>query len=135
MLSRLGHIWFSNAIARLARLSRPRGVEIRQQPYIVRAGDRYEVKHYKGEVLIALVSVLDIIPLAVIYAVIYTYNKSLKIKCLISWLKLSRYIQGTYSSSSIYILRGRVIIQSSRISTLFTVYIGLLVSDTSFIVS
>ena len=42
---------------------------------MVRAGDRYKVRRCKGEVLIALVSVLDIIPLAIIYAVAYTYSK------------------------------------------------------------
>jgi hypothetical protein len=75
MLSRLGRIWFSSTTARLAQLSRPRGVEIRRQPCIVRAGDRCEVEYYKGEVLIALISVLDIMPLAVIYVVIYIYGK------------------------------------------------------------
>ena len=35
---------------------------------MVRVGDKYEVKYYKGEVLIALVSVLNIMPLAVIHA-------------------------------------------------------------------
>ena len=84
MLSRLGRIWFSSTIARLARLGRPRGVETRQQPCTVRAGDRYKVKCYKKEVLITLISVLDIIPLAIIYAVTYIYNKWLKVKCLIS---------------------------------------------------
>jgi hypothetical protein len=73
--SRLGHIWFSSATARLARLSRPRGVETRQWPCIVRVGDRREVRHYKGEVSIALVSVLNITPLAVIHAVAYIYSK------------------------------------------------------------
>ena len=62
-------------MARLARLSRPRGVKIRRWPCIVRVGDRYKVRRYKGEVLITLVSVLDIIPLAIIYTVIYTYSK------------------------------------------------------------
>ena len=71
-------------MARLVRLSWPRGVEIRQQPYTVYAGDGYKVRHYKGEILIALVSVLDIIPLAVIYAVTYMYNKWLRVRCLIS---------------------------------------------------
>ena len=42
---------------------------------MVRAGDGYKVKHYKKEVLITLVSVLDIILLAIIYAVTYTYSK------------------------------------------------------------
>jgi len=75
ILSRLGRVWFSSAIARLARLSRPRGAEIRRQPYMVRTGDRYKVRHYKGEVSIALVSVLDVTPLAVICVVAYTYSK------------------------------------------------------------
>ena len=48
---------------------------MRRQPYMVRAGDRCEVKYYKGEVLIALVLVLNIMPLAVIYVVIYAYSK------------------------------------------------------------
>jgi hypothetical protein len=34
-----------------------------------------EVRRYKGEVLITLVLVLDITPLAIIYAVTYIYNK------------------------------------------------------------
>ena len=50
---------------------------------MVYAGDGCEVKYYKGEVLIALVSVLDVMPLAVIYAVAYIYGKWLKIGCLI----------------------------------------------------
>ena len=62
-------------MARLARLSRPRGAETRRRPYTVRAGDRYKVRRYKGKVLNALVSVLDIIPLAIIYAVAYIYSK------------------------------------------------------------
>ena len=62
-------------MARLARLSRPRGAETRRRPYTVRAGDRYKVRRYKGEVLITLVSVLDIIPLAIICIVAYTYSK------------------------------------------------------------
>ena len=51
---------------------------------MVRAGDRCEVKYYKGEISITLISVLDVIPLAVIYMVIYIYSKWLKVKCLIS---------------------------------------------------
>ena len=47
-------------------------------------GDGCEVKRYKGEVLIALVSVLDIMPLAVIHAVIYMYSKWLRVKCFIN---------------------------------------------------
>jgi hypothetical protein len=75
MSSRLGYIWFFGATARLARLSRPKGAEMRRQPCIVRAGDRCEVRHYKGKVSIALVLVLDITPLAIIHAVIYIYSK------------------------------------------------------------
>ena len=71
-------------MARLARLSRPRGAEIRQQPCTVRAGDKYKVKHYKGEVLITLISVLNIMPLAIIYIVIYVYSKWFKVGCFIS---------------------------------------------------
>ena len=84
MLSRLGHVWFSSTIARLAWLSQPRGAEIRQQPCTVYAGDRYKVKHYKREVLIALVLVLNVMPLAIIYSVTYMYSKWLKVKYLIS---------------------------------------------------
>jgi hypothetical protein len=54
-------------MARLARLSRPRGAETRRRPCIVRVGNRCEVTRYKEEVSIALVSVLDIMPLAIIY--------------------------------------------------------------------
>ena len=50
---------------------------------MVRVGDGYKVKHCEGEVLITLVSVLDIMPLAVIYAVACVYSKWLKVKCLI----------------------------------------------------
>ena len=57
---------------------------MRRWPCIVRAGDRCEVKYYKKEVSIALVSVLDIMPLAVIYAVAYIYGKWLRVKCFIS---------------------------------------------------
>ena len=84
MLSRLGHIWFSSAIARLARLSRPRGAEMRRRPYIVCVGDGCKVKYCKREVLITLVSVLDIMPLAIIHVVVYVYSKWLKIKYFIS---------------------------------------------------
>ena len=83
MLSRLKHIWFFSTIARLAQLSRPKGAETRQRPYIVYIGDGCEVKYYKGEVLIALVSVLDIMPLAIIYIVTYVYSKWLRVKCFI----------------------------------------------------
>jgi hypothetical protein len=75
MSFRLGHIWFSSTTARLAQVSRPRGAEMRQQPCIVRVGDRCEIRHYKGEVLIALVLVLNVMPLAIIHAVIYIYSK------------------------------------------------------------
>jgi hypothetical protein len=75
MSSRLGYIWFFSVIARLARLSWPRRAEMRQWPCIVRAGDRCKVKYYKGEVSITLILVLDIMPLAIIYAVAYIYSK------------------------------------------------------------
>jgi len=42
---------------------------------MVHAGDRCEVRRYRGEVLIALVLVLAITPLAIIRAVIYAYGK------------------------------------------------------------
>ena len=71
-------------MARLARLSRPKGAETRRQPCTVHAENRYKVGRYKGEVLIALVSVLNIIPLAVIYAVTYIYGKWLRVKYFIS---------------------------------------------------
>ena len=70
-------------MARLTQLNQPRGANIRQQPYTVRVGDGYKVKHYRGEVLIAIVLVLAIMFLAVIYAVAYAYNKYLKVRCLI----------------------------------------------------
>ena len=57
---------------------------MRWRPCIVRVGDGYEVKCYKGEVLIALVLVLDVMPLAIIYIVIYAYSKWLKVKCFIN---------------------------------------------------
>jgi hypothetical protein len=75
MSFRLGCVWFSSTIARLVRLGWPRGAEMRWWPCIIRAGDRCEVRCYKGEVLIALVLVLNIMPLAVIYVVAYTYSK------------------------------------------------------------
>ena len=68
-------------MARLARFSRPRGAEIRRRPCTVYIGDRCEVRCCKGEVLIALVSVLNIIPLAVIYIVACMYSKWLKVGC------------------------------------------------------
>ena len=70
-------------MARLARVSRPKGAETRQQPYTVRVEDGYKVKYYKGEVSITSVSVLNIMPLAIIYAVTYIYSKWLKVRYLI----------------------------------------------------
>ena len=84
MLFRSEHVWFFSTTARLARLSQPGGAEIRRRPCTVRAGDGYKVRYYKGEVLIALVSVLDIMPLAVIYIVMYAYSKWLKVRCFIN---------------------------------------------------
>ena len=84
ILFRLRRVWFFNAIARLTQLSWPRGAETRQRPYIVHIGDRCKVRYYKGKVLIALVLVLDIMPLAIIYAVICVYSKWLKIRCFIN---------------------------------------------------
>ena len=84
MLFRLGRVWFFSAITRLAQLSRPREAEIRQWPCTVCAGDRYKVRYYKGEVLIALVLVLDIIPLAIIHIVVYMYSKWLRVRCFIN---------------------------------------------------
>ena len=57
---------------------------MRWWPCTVYVGDRYKVKYYKGEVLIALVSVLDIIPLAIIYTVACVYNKWFRVRCFIS---------------------------------------------------
>ena len=71
-------------MARLARLGQPRGAEMRRRPYIVYTGDGCEVRHYKREVLITLVLVLNIIPLAIIYVVVYIYSKWLKVRCLIN---------------------------------------------------
>ena len=62
-------------MTRLARLSQPGGAEIRQRPYIVRAGDGCKIRRYKGEVLITLVLILNVMPLAVIYAVACAYSK------------------------------------------------------------
>ena len=70
-------------MARLARLSQLRRVEIRRRPCTVRVGDRCEVRCYEGEVLIALVSVLDVMPLVVIYAVVCAYGKWLRVGCFI----------------------------------------------------
>ena len=75
MLFRLGRVWFSGATAGLARLGRPGGAEMRRRPCTVRVGDGCEVGCCGGEVLITLVLVLDVMPLAVIYAVIYIYNR------------------------------------------------------------
>ena len=70
-------------MARLAWLGWLRGVKIRQWPCTVRVGDRCEVRRYKGEVLITLVLVLDIMPLAVIYIVVCVYSRWLKVRCFI----------------------------------------------------
>ena len=51
---------------------------------MVHVGNGYKVKCYKGEVLIALVLVLDVMPLAIIYIVTCAYSKWPKVKCLIS---------------------------------------------------
>ena len=71
-------------MAGLVRLSWPGGAEMRWWPYTVHAGDRCEVRYYKGEVLIALVSVLDIMPLAIIHIVAYMYSKWLRVGCFIN---------------------------------------------------
>ena len=71
-------------MAGLARLGRPGGAEMRRRPCTVRVGDGCEVRCYKGEVLIALVLVLIVMPLAVIYAVACVYSKWLKVRCFIS---------------------------------------------------
>ena len=71
-------------MARLARLSWPGGAETRRRPYMVRVGDGCEVKYYEGEVSIALVSILNIMPLAVIYAVACIYSRWFRVRCLIS---------------------------------------------------
>jgi len=75
MLSKLRYVWFSNAIARLTQFGWPKGVEIRWRPYMVRAGDGCKIRRFGGEVLIALVSVLAAMLLAIIYAVAYTYSR------------------------------------------------------------
>ena len=75
MLSRLKHIWFSGTIARLARLGRPGGAETRRRPCTVCVGDGCEVRRCEGEVLITLISVLDIMPLAIIHIVACAYGK------------------------------------------------------------
>jgi len=48
---------------------------MRRRPCTVRAEDGYKVRRYRGEVLIALVSVLAITSLAVIRMVICAYSK------------------------------------------------------------
>ena len=75
MLFRLRHIYFSSAIAGLVWLGWPRGVKTRWRPCIVRVGDGCEVRYCKGKVLIALVSVLDVMPLAIIHVVACVYSK------------------------------------------------------------
>ena len=65
------------------RLGRPGGAETRRRPCIVRAGDGCKVRYCEGEVLITLVSVLNIMPLAVIYIVAYIYSRWLKVRYLI----------------------------------------------------
>jgi hypothetical protein len=62
-------------MARLVQFSRPKGAEMKWRLCIVYIGNRCEVKYYKGEVLITLVLVLNIMPLTVIYTVIYIYSK------------------------------------------------------------
>ena len=57
---------------------------MRRQPYTVRTGDRCKVRHYKGEVLITLVLVLDVMLLAIIYTVACVYSKWFRVKYLIS---------------------------------------------------
>ena len=57
---------------------------MRRQPCTVYIGDKYKVKHCKKEVLIALVLVLNIMPLAVIHVVICIYSKWLRVKCFIN---------------------------------------------------
>ena len=117
------------------RLSQPKGVEIKWRFCIIYVGDRYEVRSYKGEVSIALVSILAITPLAVIYTIAYIYGKWLRVGCLIGWPRLSGCIWGIYSFGGVYFLRGRAVIQFSRIFASFTAYISLLISSTSFTVS
>jgi len=62
-------------MARLARLSWPRGVETRRRPYTVHTEDRCKVGCYRGKVLITLVLVLAVTFLAIIYVVAYAYSK------------------------------------------------------------
>ena len=70
-------------MARLAWLSWPKGVEMRQQPCIVHIRDRYKVRRYREEVLITLVLVLAVMPLTVIYIVVYIYSRWLKVRYFI----------------------------------------------------
>ena len=58
---------------------------------MVRAGDGYKVRRCGEEVLIALVSVLAVALLAVTRAFVYTYGRWLRVRCLISWPRLSGY--------------------------------------------
>ena len=51
---------------------------------MVYVGDGYKIKCCEEEVLITLVLVLDVMPLTVIYAVVYVYSKWLKVRCFIS---------------------------------------------------
>ena len=62
-------------MAGLARLGRPGGVKIRWWPCTVRVGNGCKVGRYQGEVLITLVSVLDVTPLVIIYIVACVYSK------------------------------------------------------------
>ena len=57
---------------------------MRWRPCTVHVGDGCEVKCYKGEVSIALVSVLDVMPLAIIYIVVCVYGRWLRVKYFIS---------------------------------------------------
>ena len=57
---------------------------MRWRPYTVHIGDRCKVKCYKGEVSIALVSVLNVMPLAIIYIVACVYGKWFRVGCFIS---------------------------------------------------
>jgi hypothetical protein len=69
------------------QLSQSKRVEMRWWPCIVYIGNRYKIGHYKGEVLIALISVLNVMPLAIIYIVIYIYiANNLKLGVLLAGL-------------------------------------------------
>ena len=57
---------------------------MRRRPCTVRVGDGCEVRRCEEEVLIALVLVLDVMPLAIIYIVVCVYGKWLKVRCFIS---------------------------------------------------